>query len=538
MRGASSLHVHLPFEAPCPKPRPRARRNPVTVVPGARACRSSRCGKRSRVSWLLLAAGLAVYFLRPDQEHTIEEIVGHFHLNPAGHTSHIFQRALEHLQGHAPRAAGRRRAGVRAAAFRRGLRTVVSRKRWGLDARHRERGAVPAARDPRDGGRASRGPASRCSRSTWRSSRCCGATARSTARPPDPMRRAFLDLHPAATARRHGARCRARRASRSGCLLLAALSDGETTIDGLLDSDDTTVMREALAALGVPLRVAGSSLIVTGGRTVSEARGRRLRRQLRAVDPHADRGPRVSPTGRYRLHGVARMHERPIGDLVRRADARRCVHRLRSDARLSAAAHRSGRPARVDRARTPRRCQRIEPVPHRPAAGRADARGRRRPDDDRRRRPDLATVRRPDDRADAPLRRRGPRVADEPLPRVHAAHATRAPARSRSKATRRPRPICSRPACSAADRCASKASRAPACRAMRASSTCWSRWAPRSRRGDDATTVGSRGVASGFRLRAIDADFKRHPRRRDDRPRCSRCSRPRRARCATSAAGA
>ncbi len=47
---------------------------------------------------VLLAAGLAVYFLRPDEERSIEEIVGHFHLNPAGHTSHIFQRALEHLQ--------------------------------------------------------------------------------------------------------------------------------------------------------------------------------------------------------------------------------------------------------------------------------------------------------------------------------------------------------------------------------------------------------------------------------------------------------
>jgi uncharacterized membrane protein (DUF2068 family) len=47
---------------------------------------------------VLLAGGLAVYFLRPDQERSIEEIVGHFHLNPAGHTSHIFQRALEHIQ--------------------------------------------------------------------------------------------------------------------------------------------------------------------------------------------------------------------------------------------------------------------------------------------------------------------------------------------------------------------------------------------------------------------------------------------------------
>jgi len=47
---------------------------------------------------VLLAGGLAVYVLRPEQERTIDEIVGHFHLNPAGHTSHVFQRALDHLQ--------------------------------------------------------------------------------------------------------------------------------------------------------------------------------------------------------------------------------------------------------------------------------------------------------------------------------------------------------------------------------------------------------------------------------------------------------
>lgn len=43
---------------------------------------------------VLLAAGLAVYFLRPDQAMAVEDVVRHFHLNPAGHTSHIFQRAF------------------------------------------------------------------------------------------------------------------------------------------------------------------------------------------------------------------------------------------------------------------------------------------------------------------------------------------------------------------------------------------------------------------------------------------------------------
>ena len=46
---------------------------------------------------VLIAAGAATTFLRPSDERSIEEIVGHFHLNPAGHTSHIFERALEHL---------------------------------------------------------------------------------------------------------------------------------------------------------------------------------------------------------------------------------------------------------------------------------------------------------------------------------------------------------------------------------------------------------------------------------------------------------
>jgi uncharacterized membrane protein (DUF2068 family) len=46
---------------------------------------------------VLIAAGAASTFLRPSDERPIEEIVGHFHLNPAGHTSHVFERALEHL---------------------------------------------------------------------------------------------------------------------------------------------------------------------------------------------------------------------------------------------------------------------------------------------------------------------------------------------------------------------------------------------------------------------------------------------------------
>jgi len=127
-------------------------------------------------------------------------------------------------------------------------------------------------------------------------------------------RRAFVDLHPANTAR-GTVRVPGSKSISIRVLLLAALSKGETTIDGLLDSDDTTVMRDALRALGVPMRVAGPSLIVEGatGFPHREAdvfvgnSGLSIRTLTAAL---------AFAGGRYRLSGIARMHERPIGDLV------------------------------------------------------------------------------------------------------------------------------------------------------------------------------------------------------------------------------
>ena len=53
-------------------------------------------------------------------------------------------------------------------------------------------------------------------------------------------------------------------------LLLAALASGETEIEGLLDADDTKVMREALAVLGVGF--GNSSVKGVGGRFRSRGR--------------------------------------------------------------------------------------------------------------------------------------------------------------------------------------------------------------------------------------------------------------------------
>jgi 3-phosphoshikimate 1-carboxyvinyltransferase len=95
-------------------------------------------------------------------------------------------------------------------------------------------------------------------------------------------------------------------------LLLAALAKGETEMLGLLDADDTRVMREALSVLGVKFsdqKVTG----VAGAFPVKKAElflgnaGTAFRPLTAAL---------AFCGGEYRLSGVPRMHERPIGDLV------------------------------------------------------------------------------------------------------------------------------------------------------------------------------------------------------------------------------
>ena len=116
-----------------------------------------------------------------------------------------------------------------------------------------------------------------------------------------PMRRA------AGTVRLPGSKSISNRA-----LLLAALAEGETAIGGLLDADDTRVMREALSALGVAFEnekvkgVGGPFPVKKADLFLGNA-GTAFRPLTAAL---------VFSQGEYRLSGVPRMHERPIGDLV------------------------------------------------------------------------------------------------------------------------------------------------------------------------------------------------------------------------------
>ncbi len=100
-------------------------------------------------------------------------------------------------------------------------------------------------------------------------------------------------------------------------LLLAALAGGSTTIVDLLASDDTMVMLGALHSLGIKWEQVDERTHVVHG-----ADG--------ALPVHeadlfmGNAGTAIRPLtaalavigGDYTLHGVSRMHERPIGDLV------------------------------------------------------------------------------------------------------------------------------------------------------------------------------------------------------------------------------
>ena len=100
-------------------------------------------------------------------------------------------------------------------------------------------------------------------------------------------------------------------------LLLAALSSGTTTLKNLLDADDTQVMRNALRQLGLSVIDQANHVCVVEG-----CNGKFPVREADLFMGNA--GTAIRPLtaalamqgGNYHLSGVARMHERPIRDLV------------------------------------------------------------------------------------------------------------------------------------------------------------------------------------------------------------------------------
>ena len=103
-------------------------------------------------------------------------------------------------------------------------------------------------------------------------------------------------------------------------LLLAGLSAGTTVIRDLLASDDTAVMLAALRDLGCQIDVQGSTARITGlgGRLITKQASLFLGNAGTAMRPLTAALALLAANqqGHFELTGVARMYERPIGDLV------------------------------------------------------------------------------------------------------------------------------------------------------------------------------------------------------------------------------
>jgi 3-phosphoshikimate 1-carboxyvinyltransferase len=103
-------------------------------------------------------------------------------------------------------------------------------------------------------------------------------------------------------------------------LLLAGLAAGTTAIHDLLDSDDTRVMLTALQQLGCGVERDADVLRVRGlgGQLAVRQASLFLGNAGTAMRPLAAALAVLTALqgGRFELRGVARMHERPIGDLV------------------------------------------------------------------------------------------------------------------------------------------------------------------------------------------------------------------------------
>jgi 3-phosphoshikimate 1-carboxyvinyltransferase len=128
---------------------------------------------------------------------------------------------------------------------------------------------------------------------------------------------AYLDLQPV-TQMRGNIILPGSKSISNRTLLLAALAEGETEVKGLLESDDTARMLDALRALGVQCARDGSSndYLVRGAAGAFPVKQAELFLGNAGTAFRPLTAALALMDGCYKLSGVPRMHERPIGDLA------------------------------------------------------------------------------------------------------------------------------------------------------------------------------------------------------------------------------
>ncbi|MFN9973344.1 MAG: 3-phosphoshikimate 1-carboxyvinyltransferase, partial [Phycisphaerae bacterium] len=128
----------------------------------------------------------------------------------------------------------------------------------------------------------------------------------------------FLDISPVSHPISGRVRPPGSKSITNRAMVLAALSSGSTKLTGVLDSQDTRVMVESLRRLGFRVDQSLSSRECT----VEGLSGRIASREADLWLENSGTSIRFLTAlcalgaGRYRLDGVDRMRQRPIGDLV------------------------------------------------------------------------------------------------------------------------------------------------------------------------------------------------------------------------------
>ncbi len=99
-------------------------------------------------------------------------------------------------------------------------------------------------------------------------------------------------------------------------LLLSALAVGTSTLHHGLESDDSEVMQAALQNLGIDIIKTGDAWQITGQGAKFATSDKELYLGNAGTAMRFLTAASGLVKGRVRLHGKARMHERPIGDLL------------------------------------------------------------------------------------------------------------------------------------------------------------------------------------------------------------------------------
>ena len=140
----------------------------------------------------------------------------------------------------------------------------------------------------------------------------------------------FIEIQPVRSPIRGTVRPPGSKSITNRAMILAALADGPTTLTGMLDSQDTRVMVESLRRLGFAvdqsLDECRCTVMGLSGRIPARTADLWLENSgtsIRFLTSLCALG-----SGTYRLDGVDRMRQRPIGDLVR------ALHPLGGDIRF------------------------------------------------------------------------------------------------------------------------------------------------------------------------------------------------------------